>query len=216
MIQAISACPTTIAEILALAEQVEHDEMRVDELVDGLVDPNADEDDDRRKLSSRRTETKTIEEDEEERRRRRARPSAEPAAAEGGRARSASPRSATCYDKMKKALDEERLRAASRICKAARGDLRRADEHPLHRASRSRRCATACAAWSRKCAATSARSWSCACDKAQHAARALHQGVSRATRPTCAGSTNEIACGASSTAQRWRATSRPSSSSSRS
>jgi RNA polymerase primary sigma factor len=41
MIQAISACPTTIAEILALAGKVARDEMRVDELVDGLVDPNA-------------------------------------------------------------------------------------------------------------------------------------------------------------------------------
>ena len=43
MIQAISACPTTIQEILALAGKVERDEMRVDELVDGLVDPNAKE-----------------------------------------------------------------------------------------------------------------------------------------------------------------------------
>jgi RNA polymerase primary sigma factor len=41
MIQAISACPTTIAEILALAERIEKDEIRVDEVVDGLVDPNA-------------------------------------------------------------------------------------------------------------------------------------------------------------------------------
>jgi RNA polymerase primary sigma factor len=44
MIQAISACPTTIAEILGLAERIEKDEIRVDEVVDGLVDPNADED----------------------------------------------------------------------------------------------------------------------------------------------------------------------------
>jgi RNA polymerase primary sigma factor len=41
MIQAISACPTTIADILALAERIEKDEIRVDELVDGLIDPNA-------------------------------------------------------------------------------------------------------------------------------------------------------------------------------
>jgi RNA polymerase primary sigma factor len=41
MITAISACPTTIAEILALAAKVARDEMRVDELVDGLIDPNA-------------------------------------------------------------------------------------------------------------------------------------------------------------------------------
>ena len=41
MVQAISACPTTIAEILALAERVEKDEIRADEVVDGLIDPNA-------------------------------------------------------------------------------------------------------------------------------------------------------------------------------
>src|SRR5450755_3459453 len=43
MIQAISACPTTIAEILALAGKVARDEMRIDELVDGLIDPNAEQ-----------------------------------------------------------------------------------------------------------------------------------------------------------------------------
>jgi RNA polymerase primary sigma factor len=44
MIQAISACPTTIADILKLADRVERDELRVDEVVDGLIDPNAEED----------------------------------------------------------------------------------------------------------------------------------------------------------------------------
>jgi RNA polymerase primary sigma factor len=43
MIQAISACPTTIAEILAAADKVEKDETKIDEIVDGLVDPNAPE-----------------------------------------------------------------------------------------------------------------------------------------------------------------------------
>jgi RNA polymerase primary sigma factor len=43
MIQAISACPTTIAEILALSEKVQKEEMRIDEVVDGLLDPNAEE-----------------------------------------------------------------------------------------------------------------------------------------------------------------------------
>nr|WP_230413836.1 RNA polymerase sigma factor RpoD [Undibacterium umbellatum] len=43
MIQAISACPTTIAEILAAAERISADEIKIDEIVDGLVDPNADE-----------------------------------------------------------------------------------------------------------------------------------------------------------------------------
>ncbi|WP_004179453.1 RNA polymerase sigma factor RpoD [Nitrosospira lacus] len=43
MIQAISACPTTIAGILDLADKVARDEMRIDELVDGLLDPNDQE-----------------------------------------------------------------------------------------------------------------------------------------------------------------------------
>src|SRR5256886_1076224 len=44
MIQAISACPTTVQEILDLADKVEKDEMRIDEVVDGLIDPNAKDD----------------------------------------------------------------------------------------------------------------------------------------------------------------------------
>jgi len=43
MIQAISSCPTTIEEILRLAELVEKDEMRIDELVDGLVDEEGED-----------------------------------------------------------------------------------------------------------------------------------------------------------------------------
>ena len=43
MIQAVSACPATIAEILALADRIEKDEIRVDEVVDGLVDPKAEQ-----------------------------------------------------------------------------------------------------------------------------------------------------------------------------
>ena len=41
MIQAISACPTTIVDILEMAAKVEGEEMRIDELIDGLIDPNA-------------------------------------------------------------------------------------------------------------------------------------------------------------------------------
>ncbi|HPP46795.1 MAG TPA: RNA polymerase sigma factor RpoD, partial [Accumulibacter sp.] len=39
MIQAISACPTTIAEIVNCADKIASDEMRIDELIDGLIDP---------------------------------------------------------------------------------------------------------------------------------------------------------------------------------
>ncbi|MFA6061205.1 MAG: RNA polymerase sigma factor RpoD [Gallionella sp.] len=38
MIQAISACPVTIAEILSLAAKIEIDEIRVNELIDGFVE----------------------------------------------------------------------------------------------------------------------------------------------------------------------------------
>ena len=38
MVQAIAACPTTIAELLAMVDKVENDELSVDELVDGLID----------------------------------------------------------------------------------------------------------------------------------------------------------------------------------
>ncbi|NLF54468.1 MAG: RNA polymerase sigma factor RpoD [Thauera phenolivorans] len=41
MVQAISACPTTIAEMLESADRIARDEMRIDELIDGLIDPNA-------------------------------------------------------------------------------------------------------------------------------------------------------------------------------
>ncbi|HRP97351.1 MAG TPA: RNA polymerase sigma factor region1.1 domain-containing protein, partial [Rhodocyclaceae bacterium] len=39
MVQAISACPTTIAEMLETADKVGRDEMRIDEFIDGLINP---------------------------------------------------------------------------------------------------------------------------------------------------------------------------------
>ena len=38
MVQAIAACPTTIAALLAMVDKVEKDELSVDDLVDGLID----------------------------------------------------------------------------------------------------------------------------------------------------------------------------------
>jgi RNA polymerase primary sigma factor len=64
MIQAISSCPTTIEEILRLSELVEKDEMRIDELVDGLVD--ADGEDIVAEEMSEEEELEEIEEDEGE------------------------------------------------------------------------------------------------------------------------------------------------------
>jgi RNA polymerase primary sigma factor len=43
MIQAISACPTTIAEILLAADRITKDEIKIDEIVDGLMDMTAPE-----------------------------------------------------------------------------------------------------------------------------------------------------------------------------
>src|SRR5687767_11869287 len=67
MIQAISACPTTVQDILNLAERVEKDESRIDEVVDGLIDPNAKESFDPKKAAPEPTdeeEEEQIEEDE--------------------------------------------------------------------------------------------------------------------------------------------------------
>ncbi|MFN3790886.1 RNA polymerase sigma factor RpoD [Massilia sp.] len=41
MVQAISACPTTISEIIALSHKIASDEMKIDDVVDGFVDLNA-------------------------------------------------------------------------------------------------------------------------------------------------------------------------------
>jgi RNA polymerase primary sigma factor len=38
MVQAISACPTTISEIIALSHKIASDELKIDEVVDGFVD----------------------------------------------------------------------------------------------------------------------------------------------------------------------------------
>jgi RNA polymerase primary sigma factor len=43
MVMAISACPTTIAEIIASAEKIRAGEVPIDEVVDGLVDPAAED-----------------------------------------------------------------------------------------------------------------------------------------------------------------------------
>jgi RNA polymerase primary sigma factor len=62
MIQAISSCPTTIEEILRLAELIEKDEMRIDELVDGLV--AADEEDVPDEAMSEEEELEELDEEE--------------------------------------------------------------------------------------------------------------------------------------------------------
>jgi RNA polymerase primary sigma factor len=43
MVLAISACPLTITQILELVEKVEKDEMKIDDLVDGLMDSSGED-----------------------------------------------------------------------------------------------------------------------------------------------------------------------------
>jgi RNA polymerase primary sigma factor len=62
MIMAISALPTTIAEIVELSDKVKREEMRIDELVDGLVDPNAKDEPPPQEMA----EEAEVEEEEEE------------------------------------------------------------------------------------------------------------------------------------------------------
>src|SRR5688572_7561265 len=67
MILAISACPTTVQDILDLATKVEKDESRIDEVVDGLIDPHAKDSFDPKKAEARvEDEEAEIEEDEAE------------------------------------------------------------------------------------------------------------------------------------------------------
>ncbi|WP_250526566.1 RNA polymerase sigma factor RpoD [Caballeronia sp. GAWG2-1] len=68
MVMAISACPTTIADILAMAERVQNEETRVDELVDGLIDPNAEDTDGFSEQEAEAIETEDVEQQSDEER----------------------------------------------------------------------------------------------------------------------------------------------------
>ncbi|MCY1255348.1 RNA polymerase sigma factor RpoD [compost metagenome] len=66
MVMAISACPVTISEILAHAERVANDEIKIDEFVDGLIDPNADEAPEAPAAPAAASDDEDIESDDEE------------------------------------------------------------------------------------------------------------------------------------------------------
>jgi len=66
MVQAIAACPTTIAELLAMVDKVAADEISVDELVDGLIDADVGMDDMMAAASVDEEEPEEAEEEEEE------------------------------------------------------------------------------------------------------------------------------------------------------
>ena len=66
MIQAISACPTTISEIIAAAERLEKDEIKVDDIVDDLVDLSRGDDAAKAAASAGSEEDDEEDEDEED------------------------------------------------------------------------------------------------------------------------------------------------------
>ena len=66
MVQAIAACPTTIAELLAMVDKVEADELSVDDLVDGLIDSDVGMDDVISAASDEEEEPEIEEEEEED------------------------------------------------------------------------------------------------------------------------------------------------------
>jgi RNA polymerase primary sigma factor len=123
MIQAISACPTTVQEILALAEKVEKEEMRIDEVVDGLIDPNAKDDFDPRKAAETSAEEEESQIEEEEGEDEEAADAAQSASllALRGEALEKFGRIRRLYEKMLKALehkgskDKDYLRAREQI-----------------------------------------------------------------------------------------------------
>ena len=66
MIQAISACPVTIAEIIDAANKIERDEIKIDEIVDGMVDPEGDEQTSPSAVAPATTDSDEDEDEEEE------------------------------------------------------------------------------------------------------------------------------------------------------
>ncbi len=66
MIQAISACPVTIDEIIDAARRIESDEIKIDEIVDGMVDPNESEDTSPTAVAPTSTDGDDDEDDDEE------------------------------------------------------------------------------------------------------------------------------------------------------
>jgi RNA polymerase primary sigma factor len=66
MIQAISACPTIVLQILDLVDRALKDEVRIDEVVDGFIDPNAAEEENTEALLPEEDEIELDASEEEE------------------------------------------------------------------------------------------------------------------------------------------------------
>ncbi|WP_374040141.1 RNA polymerase sigma factor RpoD [Massilia sp. IC2-477] len=95
MIQAISACPVTIAEIIDTASRIEKDEIKIDEIVDGMVDPDEDENTSPTAVAPTTTDDEDEDEDEAE--------EAEEEEEEGGAASGAAGYSAEQLEALKQA-----------------------------------------------------------------------------------------------------------------
>jgi RNA polymerase primary sigma factor len=129
MIQAISACPTTIADILDMAAKVESDEMRIDELVDGLIDPNAVEEAPAAEMPEAEEEEDEDEGDEEAKA-AAAVPRRPPAATEDRRPGALQDHQG--HPRQDAEGAGQQGLAGQGLPQAAAATLRRADEHPLH------------------------------------------------------------------------------------
>ena len=66
MVQAISACPMTIAELIELAEKIENNEIKVDDVIDGLIDPNAVDEEEQETTNASSSNFDEDDEDDEE------------------------------------------------------------------------------------------------------------------------------------------------------
>ena len=66
MVQAIAACPTTIAALLEMVDKVENDEMSVDDLVDGLIDADVGLDDAMTVEAAEDEEPELVDDDEDD------------------------------------------------------------------------------------------------------------------------------------------------------
>ena len=150
MVQAISACPTTIAEILAHGERIRASEMPIDEVVDGLIDPTAGGLPDRRRRRRGRGRRR------DDRHRRVGHDGRAARRTEGPRARQVRPRREAVRQDAG-LLREGRLQVA-RLPEGAAEDPRRADEPALHGQDGRAAVRTRCAARSTRCARSRSRS----------------------------------------------------------
>jgi len=66
MVQAISACPMTIAGLIELSEKIENNEIKVDDVIDGLTDPNAADNEEQESSSAPSSNYDDVDEDDEE------------------------------------------------------------------------------------------------------------------------------------------------------